>query len=188
MTSESKPTSGTTGSERSQLPDYWAFVETAQRRIAAELPGADLGANRVFLSLNRASSTVTYDFESSIHRPNGLTWSGFRLLLVLWVTGGLPPLQAARISGMSKAAVSSLVNTLVGKDLVERAASEHDGRSVTLRLTPHGSSTLRTALKAQNEREAQWAGVLSKTEQETLSNLLEKVMSQRQIINASERR
>ena len=102
------------------LPDYWSFVQAAQRRISEEFPDADLAANRVFLSLNRSSSTAVYDFESSIHRPAGGTWSSFRLLLALWVAGPLNPHEAARLTGMSRAAVSNLTGTLVGKDLLRR--------------------------------------------------------------------
>lgn len=166
------------------LPDYWSFVEAAKRRISEEFPDADLSANQMFLSLNRASSTVIYDFESTIHRPAGRTWSSFRLLLALWVTGPLSPNEVARLAGMSKAAVSSLVTTLLNKGLLFREASPIDGRSVILHLTKAGIADIRDAFQVQNERESQWAEVLTEEEQETLVGLLEKVMTQRKTIGA----
>lgn len=168
-------------------PDYWSFVEAAQRRISEEFPDADLRSNRLFLSLNRASSTVIYDFESTIHRPAGRTWSSFRLLLALWVAGPLSPHQVASLAGMSRAAVSGLVTTLLGKGQLRREASLKDGRSVTLHLTEIGQMSIREAFQAQNERESQWAGVLSEEEQDTLGELLDKVMTQRRAIGARRR-
>ncbi|RAX48308.1 MarR family transcriptional regulator [Arthrobacter sp. AQ5-05] len=165
-------------------PDYWSFVEAAKRRISEEFPDADLSANQMFLSLNRASSTVIYDFESTIHRPAGRTWSSFRLLLALWVNGPLSPNEVARLAGMSKAAVSSLVTTLLNKGLLLREASPIDGRSVILHLTQAGTADIRTAFQAQNERESLWAEALTQVEQETLVGLLEKVMAQRNAIGA----
>ena len=170
------------------LPDYWSFVQAAQRRISEEFPDADLAANRVFLSLNRSSSTAVYDFESSIHRPAGGTWSSFRLLLALWVAGPLNPHEAARLTGVSRAAVSNLTGTLVGKDLLRREASAADGRSVTLHLTDAGQEKIRTAFRAQNDRESQWAEALTEEEQHTLVTLLEKLMEQRERIGARARK
>jgi MarR family transcriptional repressor of emrRAB len=175
-------------STQSTLPDYWSFVETAQRRISEEFPDADLTANRLFLSLNRASSTVVYDFESTIHRPAGGTWSSFRLLLALWVAGPLTPHEVARLTGMSRAAVSNLTGTLVSKDLISREASPDDGRSVLLTLTEEGLAKIRTEFRAQNERESLWANALTEEEQHTLVGLLEKVMAQRSAIGARHRK
>lgn len=168
--------------------DYWSFVRAAQRRISEEFPDADLGANRLFLSLNRFSSTAVYDFESSIHRPAGGTWSSFRLLLALWVAGPLNPHEAARLTGMSRAAVSNLTGTLVDKELLRREASPADGRSVTLHLTDAGQAKIRTAVRAQNHRESQWAEALSDEEQRTLVTLLEKLMAQRERIGGRARK
>lgn len=175
-------------SARAALPDYWSFVDAARHRISQEFPEADLMANRVFLSLNRSSSTAVYDFESSIHRPAGGTWSSFRLLLALWVAGTLSPHEAARLTGMSRAAVSNLTATLVDKRLLSREASPDDGRSVTLRLTEAGLERIRTAFREQNERESRWADGLTDEEQRTLVALLEKLMEQRERIGARARK
>lgn len=169
------------------LPDYWSFVEAAQERIRAEFPEADLAANRLFLSLNRASSTVTYDFESSIHRPAGSTWPGFRLMLALWVRGPLNANEVATATGMSRAAVSSLSNTLVGRGLIVRTPSETDRRLVTLSLSPEGLARIREDFQAQNAREGEWAAGLEPEEVETLTRLLEKLMQQRRSVGGKAR-
>ncbi|MFI7495555.1 MarR family winged helix-turn-helix transcriptional regulator [Kocuria sp. M4R2S49] len=176
------------GPERAALPDYWSFVEAAQRRISAEFPETDLTANLLFILLNGASSTVVYDFDSSIHRPRGGTWSSSRLMFTLWVTGPLASHEVAALAGMSRSAVSSLTKTLEGKGLVRREASPHDGRSWILHLTETGADWIRTTLIAQNERESQWAGVLTEEEQQNLVELLGKLMAQRKAIGARRRK
>ncbi|WP_028271797.1 MarR family winged helix-turn-helix transcriptional regulator [Arthrobacter sp. UNC362MFTsu5.1] len=168
-----------TGDETAWLPEYWTFVEAAQERMQQEFPEADLEANRLMMSLNRASSTVTYDFEASIHRPAGSTWSGFRLLLALWVCGPLNPREVAVKTGMSRAAVSSLVNTLEGRGLVVRTPSRSDRRQVSLALTEEGVQVVRRDFQAQNERESEWAQALEPSEVAVLARLLEKLMQHR---------
>ncbi|QHK18553.1 MarR family transcriptional regulator [Pseudarthrobacter psychrotolerans] len=170
-----------------QLPEYWAFVEAAQKRIAIDFPEADLAANRLMMSLNRASSTVTYDFEASIHRPEGSTWPGFRLLLALWVSGPLNSHEAANATGMSRAAVSSLANTLEGRGQLKRTPSSEDRRHVRLSLTDGGLATVRRHFQAQNERESEWAAALDSDEVETLARLLEKLMQHRSSIGGRAR-
>ncbi|QTF72591.1 MarR family winged helix-turn-helix transcriptional regulator [Arthrobacter woluwensis] len=170
------------------LPDYWSFIEAAQQRIGTEFPDADLDANRVFLSLNRAASTVTYDFEASIHRPGGSTWPSFRLMLALWISGPLSPHEVARMTGMSRAAVSNLSNTLVSRNLLDRTPSPDDGRQVTLSLTPEGLEKIRLDFQAQNDREHEWADGLEPAEQKELVRLLEKLMKQRGTIGGLARR
>lgn len=170
------------------LPDYWSFIEAAQQRIGAEFPEADLEANRVFLSLNRAASTVTYDFEASIHRPGGSSWASFRLMLALWISGPLSPHEVARMTGMSRAAVSNLSNTLITRSLLARTPSPEDGRQVTLSLTDAGQAKIHQDFQAQNNREREWASGLEPQEQEELVRLLEKLMEQRGSIGGRARR
>ena len=85
---------------------------------------------------------VTYDLESSIHRPRGLSWSAFRLMFVTWLAGPVESKTAAKLTGMSRAAVSNLTKTLVGGGLMERTPDERDGRSVQLSLTEKGRSEI----------------------------------------------
>lgn len=178
----------TAENQATQLPGYWEFVEAAQERIRAEFPQADLAANRLMMSLNRASSTVTYDFEASIHRPAGSTWAGFRVLLTLWVSGPLGSHQVASATGMSRAAVSSLSNTLEARGLLQRTSSAEDRRQVTLSLTDDGEAAIRRDFQAQNARESEWAAGLAPDEVENLARLLEKLMQHRSSFGGRSRR
>lgn len=120
-------------------PDFWSFVDLAGRRLSEEFGFPHPLATRLLLTLNRASAIVTYDLESTVHRPRGRSWAGFRLLFVTWLAGPLEPARAATLAGMSRAAVSNLVKTLVADGLMARTPGERDGRSAILSLTERGS-------------------------------------------------
>lgn len=159
--------------------DYFDFVAIAHEQLAHRVPDADSMANRVILTLSRATSQILYDMEASIHRPRGGSWSGYRLLFTLWLGGPMESNRTAHLSGLSRATVSNLTTRLVARGLLNREAAKSDGRAVTLSLTALGVSEMRSLFEAQNRREAQWAQALSETEQQTLVTLLEKLMSRR---------
>ncbi|WP_236791298.1 MarR family winged helix-turn-helix transcriptional regulator [Amycolatopsis sp. GM8] len=155
--------------------DYLSFVDYAIAKTTAELPKVDAGAMRLGLTLHRLTSALVYDWESTVHRPRGWSWGGFRVLFVLWLAGPLEAKRVAQLSGMSRAAVSALVNTLERDGLVTRTQSEHDRRAVQLALTGAGHEAIISAYEAHNERERAWADALSKPEQTILIGLLEKL-------------
>lgn len=177
----------TTPSGPAEPLDYWTFVARAQQVIPERVPDADMAANRLVLSINRAASLVTYDLEASVHRPRGLSWAAFRLLFTLWVAGPLPAHQAAALSGMTRAGLSNLSGSLVERGLVSKAAATRDRRAVTLGLTDAGDALVTEVFADENARERQWAGVLTADEQETLAGLLAKVMAGRRSIGAARR-
>ena len=125
--------------------------------------------------LHRVANSVVYDLESTVHRPAGWSWSAFRLLFTLWVAGPNESRRVAALTGMSRAAVSSLTKTLSAAGLLARAADPHDGRAVVLSLTPAGQDALETAYRAHNRREAEWAHLLTPDELDTLNTVLTKL-------------
>ncbi|TMQ94731.1 MarR family transcriptional regulator [Actinomadura soli] len=167
--------------------DFWSFVDLAGRRLSDEFGFPHRVATRLLLTLNRASAIVTYDLESTVHRPRGHSWAAFRLLFVTWLAGPLEPGRAATLAGMSRAAVSNLAKTLVADGMLARTPGERDGRSVILSLTEHGHRAMLEIFTAQNERERQWADVLTETEQQMLIMLLDKLIEGREHVDARER-
>ncbi len=156
--------------------DFLSFVDYAVGRTSRELPEIDSAAMRLVLTLHRVTSALVYDLESSVHRPRGFSWPGFRLLFVLWLAGPAEAKRVAELSGMSRAAVSALVNTLERDGLVSRRQSDHDRRAVQLSLTSAGHEAITNAFLAHNEREQAWAATLTDAERDTLVALLEKLM------------
>lgn len=157
--------------------DYLSFVDYAVERTGQAIPAVDPQAMRLVLTLHRATSALTYDLESSVHRPRGWSWSGFRVLFALWVAGPMEAKRAAELSGMSRAAISSLVNTLERDGLVSRTRATNDRRAVELALTEAGTEAIVGAFQEHNQREQAWADVLSKPERTILIGLLDKLAS-----------
>lgn len=168
------------GSDAAPGPlDFWSFIDLANRRLSSEYGSSHQLATQVLLTLNRAANVVTYDLESSVHRPRGLSWSAFRLLFVVWLAGPIESKAAAKLTGMSRAAVSNLTKSLVAAGLLDRTPDARDGRSVQLSLTERGRGEMAETYREHNEREYAWASVLTEAEQHVLVMLLDKLVTNR---------
>jgi len=152
-----------------------SFIERAIADTSERLDGIDRQAMQLVLLLHRVTNTIVYDLESTVHRPAGWSWSAFRAVFTLWISGPLEPSRLAEVSGMSRAAVSALVKTLEADGLIERTAATGDARSVVLTLTPAGDRKVRTVFIEHNLRETDWALALEPDERNTLIRLLGKL-------------
>lgn len=155
--------------------DFLTFPDHAVREAGRRVPELDLEAMQLVLLLHRVTNALVYDLESGVHRPAGWSWSGFRLLFAMWISGPIDGKTAAGLSGMSRAAVSNLVNTLERDGLVRREANAEDARSVVLSLTRAGEEALQATFRRHNERETTWAAALDPHERRTLIALLAKL-------------
>lgn len=160
------------GGPRGELDGFLAFTDVALARTGERLPGTDRAAMALVLNLHRLASSLVYDLESTVHRPAGWSWSAFRLLFTLWVAGGQEAGRAAELCGMSRAAVSSLANTLAAGELVRRTPAAGDRRTVHLSLTDAGAERLVAAFGTHNRRESEWAALLGAADLATLNTLL----------------
>lgn len=130
--------------------DAREFERAAVDAVADAVPGADLDALRASFDLIRASTRLVQRLEAEVHTPAGWSMAGFRVMFCVWVSGELEPRDIARLSGLSRAAVSSVLNTLERDGLVERTRESDDRRLVTVRLSADGAARLVTAYAAQN--------------------------------------
>jgi DNA-binding MarR family transcriptional regulator len=129
-------------------------------------------------NLTRLQHRLSRDFES-LHRRRGWTWAGFRIMNVLWAVGAAELRDIARLSGASRAAVSSALNTLERDGRVSRTRDGADRRMVRVQLTEHGRSALREAMREQAGREREWLAALAPADQQRLSGLLATLADQR---------
>ena len=129
-------------------------------------------------NLTRLQHRLSRDFEA-LHRRRGWTWAGFRIMNVLWAVGAAELRDVARLSGASRAAVSSALNILERDGLVSRIRDSADRRLVRLQLTEHGRSALREAMREQAGREREWLVALAPAEQQRLSMLLAALADQK---------
>ena len=159
-----------------QHPDANEYERLARDAITAMDPELDLDAMLVTFNLIRAANRVQQDLETSVHRPAGLTWAAYRVLFAILAVGAIPPAQLARLSSVSAASISSVLNTLERNGLVARRRSESDGRSVLVELTDRGRDTVRSLTDLNNVREVEWAKALTARERATLTGLLRKLL------------
>lgn len=157
--------------------DFLSFVDFAVAKTTRAMPDVDPVSMKLVLELTRVASALVYDLESTVHRPGGWSWPGFRVLFVLWLAGPSEAKRVAKLSGMSRAAVSALVNTLERDGYVTRRRSEVDRRAVELRLTDAGLDAITTTYAEHNRREQVWVSALTKPERTILIGLLEKLAS-----------
>lgn len=138
----------------------------------------DLDAIEMMTDLTRLEARLVQDFERHVHRPLGLTWAGFRILNALWVFGGSAQQELTRLSGTSRASVSSALTTLENRGLVARRRADGDRRQLIVELTPEGLDTLQQAIAGQTRRERAWTAVLRDDQLSELVHLLRTLVNQ----------
>jgi DNA-binding MarR family transcriptional regulator len=153
------------------------FGELAAERVGAEVKGVDLDLFRLSFALSRTATRFVRRVESTVHRPAGLTWAGFRVLFAVWVCGSMESHQIAHLSGLSRASVSSAVNTLERDGMVARARESTDRRLVTVSLTGGGSDLVRDAYVAQHRQEEALLAGLAEEEVAALTSMLERILA-----------
>ncbi|MEO1063331.1 MAG: MarR family transcriptional regulator [Actinomycetota bacterium] len=156
--------------------DARRFESAAVDSVAEAVPGADLDALRASFDLIRASTLLVQRLESEVHREAGWSMAGFRVMFCVWVGGELEPREIARLSGLSRAAVSSVLNTLERDGLVERSRESADRRLVTVRLTDDGAARVVKAYERQNGVERTFFAPLGADGQRTLAADLARVL------------
>lgn len=153
------------------------FEQAAVDAVAAATPEVDLDALRASFDLIRASTRLTQRLESEVHRHAGWSMAGFRVMFCVWVAGDLEPRDIARLSGLSRAAVSSVLNTLERDGLVERSRESHDRRLVTVRLTDDGAQRLVAAYGEQNRVEREFFAALDRPQVRRLADELQRLLT-----------
>ncbi|QFZ19323.1 MarR family winged helix-turn-helix transcriptional regulator [Saccharothrix syringae] len=154
--------------------DYERF---ARHRIA-EMGGDDSAFSLSYNVLHLAYMMIT-DYEALVHREQGWTMPGFRLMFKLWVLGPTQPARLADLSGTTRSAMSNLINTLERAGLVERTRDAQDRRVVFVALTEEGREAVSRVFPVQNAREARWFEALDSEERERVVGLIRRVVAGR---------
>ena len=136
----------------------------------------DLESFAASFDLFRLATRTIGDFDTEVHRPLGLSMAGFRVLFTVWVFGSLEVRDIARLSGVSRAAVSGVVTTLEREQLALRQRDQADGRLASVRVTNAGVEKLRLAYGGQHRRERQLFGVLNEAELHAFTATLRKLL------------
>jgi DNA-binding MarR family transcriptional regulator len=153
--------------------DAAQFEQRSDERVR-EAVGDDVDPDtfKASFDLIRLSTRLVQHLESTVHHPAGWSMGGFRVMFCVWVAGELEPRDIARLSGLSRAAVSSLLNTLERDGLVERHRESEDRRLVTVRLTAAGERGVADAYRRQHLEERQFFATVEQRQLRQLGSTL----------------
>ena len=136
------------------------FETMLRERFRQEGPGVDVAANSVIMGMVLGAMRAEVVLEQQVHRPQGLTWAGFRMLFCLWICGPMNTSELSRMLFTTAPTVSSVLNTMEGRGFVERRRSNEDRRQVSVHLTPVGEKLIARAFRAQHVLEKKWTAGL----------------------------
>lgn len=87
----------------------------------------------------------------------------------------------AEIAGMTRGAISKIVDKLEARDLLERKPLPQDGRAQILKLTAKGARLLLVLAKLADENDAEFFDHLTTKERETMLRILKNIAARRTI-------
>lgn len=150
-----------------------------ERDIRSRLAGEpfDFEAAQAIQNIYRAASAVRVRAERELLNEHNLTWGGFTMLWVLWVWGTMDSSSLAAECGVAKGTMTGMVTTLVKRDLVERNRDNDDRRRVEVVLTAAGTSLIAELYPRFNTFETMLTDGLSPAEQQQLSTLLRRIIT-----------
>jgi len=159
------------------LPRYECLLEAAR-----EFPDLDPSATEVFLHLLRAGDEAFRVVEAHLAQHD-ITQGGFSVLMALWgncrsADQELPlsPAELAERTGVTRATMTGLVDTLARAGLVTRTPDPKDRRMMAVELTTHGETLLHKIMPEHFRRMAWLMAPLSEGERKTFVRLLTKLL------------
>ena len=125
--------------------------------------------------LRFVSNHVSHAFGRKVeaHRVTVAEWVVLRRL---FGSGSIPPSALADDLGMTRGAISKLVERLVGKELVGRTAEGKDKRFQSLSLTDAGGKLVPTLAALADENDKEFFGHLGDEQKLVFTNLLKELV------------
>lgn len=133
--------------------------------------------------MRMVSNAVSQEFARKVSTED-VTVAEWSFMRALYDFEQTPPSVLSERMGMTKGAISKLAERLVAKGLVERAESRLDKRAHSLSLTAEGRARTPVLASLADENDAEFFGVLTKDEHETLDRIL-KVLAERRGLKAT---
>ncbi|SDY02514.1 DNA-binding transcriptional regulator, MarR family [Evansella caseinilytica] len=127
-------------------------------------------------NIYRIAQGLRNKMEREVLADYGLSWTAFSLLYDLLVWNSLETKQLAKSSGVTKATVSNITNTLERKQLCYRSIDKKDKRKTFVTITEKGSQVMRELYPVFHQGEVELASSLTKEEQTRMAGLLRRVI------------
>lgn len=152
------------------LPRYECLLAAAER-----YPSLQPSACDAFLNLLRAGDTV-FDAEGRFLSQHGISQSRFTVLMLLHhCCGPSTPAELAEETGVTRATMTGLIDTLEKDGWAQREMDPHDRRTTRVRLTPAGESFLERTLPDYFRCVSSLMDPLDEAERQQLVTLLQKI-------------
>lgn len=121
--------------------------------------------------LRVVSNHVSYAFARKLAAKN-VTVAEWTFVRMLYDEKPVSPSALAKTMGLTRGAITKLADRLIAKGFVARKSDQKDRRAQTLRLTAKGERIAPELAAMADENDAQWFGVLSGDERDSLERLL----------------
>jgi DNA-binding MarR family transcriptional regulator len=125
--------------------------------------------------LRFVSNHVSHAFMQKVE-ANGVTVAEWAVMRQMLEVGPIHPSELAERLGMTRGAISKLVERLSGKALVERTASNGDRRYQSVALTTKGEKLVPILARLADENDQEFFGHLAGEAQADLVQLLKDVV------------
>ena len=131
--------------------------------------------------LRTVSNKVSHSFTRKLER-SGVTVAEWVILRMMHECGPIvSPSEVARRTGLTRGAVSKLVERATKKNLVVRAESKTDRRYQEIKLTPKAKRLVPKLTKLAQENDDEFFSCLTLSERKSLIRLLKKVAMENQV-------
>ena len=171
-----------------ELPKYECLLEAVK-----DFPDLDPSACEVYLNLLRAGDEAFRVADTYLNEQH-LSSGRFGVLMhLIQKPASCPcptprtPAELAELSGVTRATMTGLVDTLERDGLVTREPDPQDRRMMFVKLTEKGQTTMKNLLPGHFKRMAMLMSALSEPERRTLVALLGKIVQQANTISPLEK-
>jgi DNA-binding MarR family transcriptional regulator len=126
------------------------------------------------------SNHVSHAFAQKLFNQ-GVTVAEWVVLREMYNQTEMSPSAVADSTGLTRGAISKLVDRLVAKELVSRKESANDRRYQDIALTPRGRRLIPTLAALADENDQEYFSALSTEEHKTLMATLKKLVENKRL-------
>jgi DNA-binding MarR family transcriptional regulator len=155
--------------DNSFLVNYCQNVKTKDRQLTSSLE------SHAGFWLRFVSNHVSHAFARKLG-TTGVTVAEWVILRELFDTGETSPSRLAASTGLTRGAVSKLVDRLLHKDLVTRVEAEGDRRFQDVKMTATGRALVPKLAALADQNDEEFFSQLSARERESLVATLKKLV------------